>query len=74
MRISALVGATALALTLTACGSSDDAAKTDPMKDADSSSMTDDGMAKDDMTNGDAMGAARSGTFAGLNGKKVAGM
>jgi hypothetical protein len=44
------------------------------MKDADSSStMTDNDMAKDDMAKGDAMGAALSGTFAGLNGKKVAG-
>jgi len=69
MRITALVGATALAFTLTACGqSTDEPMKDGPMKDG-SSSMTDH---KDDAM-GDAMGDARAGTFAGLNGKKVAG-
>ena len=72
MRITALVGATALAFTLTACGQSTDdsmdgAMKDGAMKDAPSSSMT------DHMRMGDAMGDARKGTFEGLNGKKVAG-
>lgn len=59
MRITALVGATALAFTLTACGQADDA----PMKDSmPSSSMS------DDMTTD-----AAPGMFGGLNGKKVAG-
>ena len=72
MRITAWVGATALAFTLTACGQSTEdpvgsANKDGAMKDeAPSSSMTDD--IKDD-----AMSAARKGTFKGLNGKKVAG-
>lgn len=68
MRITAWVGATALAVTLTACGQSTDDSMDDAMKD--SPSMTDD--MKDDSM-GDAMGGAREGTFAGLNGKKVAG-
>ena len=68
MRITAWVGAAALAFTLTACGQSTE----DPMGSAKdgSSSMTD--HMKDDAM-GDAMGAAREGTFEGLNGKKVAG-
>ena len=72
MRITALVAATALAFTLTACG------QDDPMDDAmnDAPSMTDDkigdGMAKDDAMT-DRMGDAREGTLAGLNGKNVEG-
>jgi len=77
MRITTLVGATALAFTLTACGQSTDdpmggAMKDGAMKDgAPSSSMTD--HMKDDAM-GDAMSGARQGTFEGLNGKQVAGM
>jgi hypothetical protein len=70
MRISALVGATALTLTLTACGASEDEPMNDSMVDP-SSSMTDD--MTDDMAKGDGMGDARTGSFAGANGKKVAG-
>jgi predicted small lipoprotein YifL len=72
MRITALVAATALTLTLTACG------QDEPMDDAmtDKPSMTDDKMG-DDMAKDDAMtdkmGDRREGTFAGLNGKSVAG-
>lgn len=67
MRIAALAGASLLALTLTACGPSDEESMNDSMKDAESS-MTDSSPA---MT--DHMGDARSGDFAGLNGKKVKG-
>jgi hypothetical protein len=71
MRISALVASAALALTLTACGQSEDEpAKHEPMKDG-ASSMMSDGMAKSDSMG--QMGARRTGSFAGLNGKKVAG-
>ncbi|HUP98884.1 MAG TPA: DM13 domain-containing protein [Aeromicrobium sp.] len=78
MRITALVGATALALSLTACGQADDEPmKHEPMKNG-SSSMSDHDMGRDmgksdDMSDMHNMGAPRSGTFAGLNGKKVAG-
>jgi hypothetical protein len=72
MRITALVGATALALSLTACGQTEDEPTMhEPMKDG-SSAMSDHGMGSDDSM-GDMMGASRSGTFAGLNGKKVSG-
>jgi len=71
MRITALVAATALALTLTACGQDE---PMDSMNDA--PSMTDekmgDDMAKDDAMT-DKMGDAREGTLAGLNGKNVEG-
>ena len=74
MRIPALVGATALVLSLAACGQTkDEPMNHEPMKDG-SSSMSDHDMGKDDsMSDKGAMGATRSGTFSGLNGKKVAG-
>lgn len=71
MRITALVGATALALSLTACGQAkDEPMEHEPMKDG-SSSMSDHDMG--DMSDKKDMGASRSGSFEGLNGKKVAG-
>jgi hypothetical protein len=71
MRITALAGATVLTLALTACG----ATKDDSMPKTESkpsAAMTNDGGA---MKHDDAMekGASRTGSFAGLNGKKVAG-
>ena len=71
MRITALAGATVLTLALTACG----ATKDDSMSKTESkpsAAMTNDGGA---MKHEDAMekGASRTGSFAGLNGKKVAG-
>ncbi len=71
MRITELVGVTALAFTLTACGASDDKSMDDAMTDSSPSSSMKDDMT-DDMKD-HAMGDAREGTFAGLNGKKVAG-
>jgi hypothetical protein len=72
MRISALVGAGVLALSLTACGQAkDEPMKHEPMKGGSSSTM--DHGTSDSMKGMDHMSAARSGTFAGLNGKKVAG-
>jgi hypothetical protein len=72
MRITAWVGAAALAVSLTACGQSTDDSMDDAMDDAmkDSPSMTDH---MEDGSMDDAMGDAREGTFEGLNGKKVAG-
>ena len=71
MRITALVGASALAFTLAACGQSTDEPMDDPMKDSTSASPMSDDMKDDSM--GDAKTDAREGTFSGLNGKKVAG-
>ncbi len=70
-RIAVLASAAILALGLAACGPSNDdgMSKTDSEPSA---AMTNDSGA---MKHDDAMekGASRSGTFAGLNGKKVAG-
>jgi len=70
-RIAAIATSTLLALALAACGPSNDdgMAKTDSEPSA---AMTNDGGA---MKHEDAMdkGASRTGSFAGLNGKKVAG-
>lgn len=61
-RISALAGAAVLALALTACGSTKEAAPTEePTAAMDGGAMT-----HEDAT-------SRTGTFAGLNGKKAAG-
>lgn len=61
MRITAIVGAAALALSLAACGTNQQ-----PMKDTTPSAMADKPMPGKPMM-------SHSGTFAGLNGKKVAG-
>ena len=67
MRIAALAGATVLTLALAACGNTKDDASTSAPTDSMSQAAPDSGaMKKDD-------GASRTGTFAGLNGKKVAG-
>jgi hypothetical protein len=71
MRISAVVGATALAFTLTACGQSTEEPTDGGMKDSMPSSAMTDHMSDDSMG---AMSEERKGTFEGLNGKKVAGM
>jgi hypothetical protein len=70
MRITALVGATALAFTLTACGQSTEDPAGSPMNDG---AMKDGSSSMTDHMKDDAMGATREGTFEGLNGKKVAG-
>lgn len=62
-RITALAGATVLTLTLAACGSTKSEA---PAPDSAPTAAMSDGAMKHD-------GASRTGTFAGLNGKKVAG-
>jgi hypothetical protein len=70
-RIAAIATSTLLALALAACGPSTDdgMSKTDSEPSA---AMTNDGGA---MKHDDAMdkGASRTGSFAGLNGKKVSG-
>jgi hypothetical protein len=63
-RITALAGATVLTLALAACGSPKGEA---PAPDAAPASATPGGAMKHED------GASRTGTFAGLNGKKVAG-
>jgi hypothetical protein len=62
MRITALAGATVLTLALTACGATKEAAPTEKPTAA----MSDQAMKHDD-------GTSRTGSFAGLNGKKVSG-
>jgi len=61
-RITALAGATVLTLALAACGST----KTEAPTSEPTAAMSDGAMKHDDM-------ASHTGTFAGLNGKKVAG-
>lgn len=72
MRITALAGAAVLTLALAACGSTKDdgMAKTDSEP---SSAMTNDGGAMDGGAMKHEDGVSRTGSFAGLNGKKVAG-
>jgi hypothetical protein len=80
MRITALVGATALTLSLTACGQAkDEPVEHEPMSDG-SSAMSDRDMGKSDsmgdmsdMSDMHDRGTTREGTFSGANGKKVAG-
>lgn len=69
MRITALAGAAVLTLALAACGSTKDEAPTaEPTSAMDGGAMKpDDGAMKHED------GTSRTGTFAGLNGKKVAG-
>jgi hypothetical protein len=68
-RIVALAGATVLALALAACGSTKTEA---PAPDAAPSAAMSDGAMKHE-DGAMEKGASRTGTFAGLNGKKVAG-
>jgi hypothetical protein len=63
-RIPTLAGAVVLTLTLTACGATKDDARMSPPSDA---------MSQGAMKNEDGMSKSHTGTFAGLNGKKVAG-
>lgn len=66
-RVAALAGSAALALALAACGSPKAMAPADEPSAAMSNSAPDGGAMKHED------GMSRTGTFAGLNGKKVAG-